>query len=353
MFSLSIAMDGLFSKIFGAARFLLLLIIFSSHAQELTSTDYVQLLKQAQLSVDSNPKKTLGLYHQHRAGIENLNSDLQLYWLLAALKSAKSLSASSEMEKILERASNFSQTIVKNARYGSFYLLAGSWFRRNGYFEQAEQSYQCVLNNSKDRTMQLKAQINLGVLYRNLGDNYQAIHHYHQAQLLTEQLNNERFSAAIANNLSVIYLIENELELAEKYSKQAMFINQKLNNANFESLATLNLLWALVESQQFQRYQNLYPRAVERITHLNNENQQNYLLWIDALYTNRQSDHRHSPEEQAKLIEIHNKTHDIGIRSLISLLAQKMDIKIAPETQQAAANHGYKGQIIKLLDACR
>ena len=87
-----------------------------------------------------------------------------------------------------------------------------------GYWQQAQQSYQCALNFTAKESERVGLLINRAVLARHQGQYPQARAFYKEAERIAKYYDNQQALAAIYNNLGSLQLDLGDLKGAEQFT---------------------------------------------------------------------------------------------------------------------------------------
>ena len=115
----------------------------------------VDALPNAEVSAINNPSMAISAYQQYKETLNTLPHSIQLRWHTVAIRAALNNSQFLFAEEVF-REMNISYDKAGNNQKGYYFNLSGIWFRKNGFFKQAEQAYKCAFKTTKNTSEQFK-----------------------------------------------------------------------------------------------------------------------------------------------------------------------------------------------------
>lgn len=126
-------------------------------------------------------------------------------------------------------------------------------------------------NEVRDREPELfiRAQLNIGRIYGDKGDNVTALQHYQEALQEAESLNDKRLIAPILKNIGVLYISWKKFDKALEYYDKAEAIARALNNQELIADCQNNKGTVYEQLEEYDRAIEVYKIALRVYTEKN------------------------------------------------------------------------------------
>lgn len=133
---------------------------------------------------------------------------------------------------------------------------------------------QLTTNEVRDREPELfiKAQLNIGRIYGDKGDNVTALKHYQLALQQAESLNDKKLIAPILKNIGVLYISWKKFDQALEYYDKAEVIARELNNQELIADCQNNKGTVYEQKEEYDKALELYKNALQVYTEKNIKN---------------------------------------------------------------------------------
>ncbi|MBE0364665.1 hypothetical protein PULV_a2409 [Pseudoalteromonas ulvae UL12] len=238
-------------------------------------------LKRAEILAADKPAEALLLYLQYQPQLQQMPPKIQLLWHTSAVRSALNQSNLRHAHQILQDMLPSYQATGK-PKTDFYYNLAGIWFRKSGYSQQALWAYQCALNVTTNNKDKLKYTSNAAVAARYVGDKKLANQYFAQAKELLKIEPDLMMQASVANNEGMLLLSEKRYEEASSLFTKALFLREGHHRINSQILSTLNLMASLLLNHDLAEFVRLDKSKLSR--YQLSPAQDIYLTWLNSAY---------------------------------------------------------------------
>ena len=156
----------------------------------------------------------------------------------------------------------------------------------------------------------------LGVAYKSAGDYRQASQHLKAGAEIANQLENDEISAIVLNDLGGLYIVYEELALAEKHFRNAYSAAQKTNKLNLIIRSGINLARVSIKRQHKKGLANLLDSILVQINKLPNTDSARLdsYLNIGDLYRSAQIRFALNERWRSQAYEIFNAAHALALK---------------------------------------
>lgn len=282
-------------------------------------------LKRAEILAADKPAEALLLYQQYQPQLQQMPPKIQLLWHTSAARAALNQSNLRHAHQILQEMLPSYQATGK-PKTDFYYNLAGIWFRKSGYSQQALWAYQCALTVSKNNKDKLKYTSNAAVAARYVGDQELAKHYFEQAKALLKVEPNIMMEASVANNEGMLLLSEKRYEEASNLFSKALFLREGHQRINSQILSTLNLMASLLLNHDVAEFARLDKSKLSRYQLSLAQN--TYLSWLNTAYQVLSSS---SPMQgSSHLIDDYMAVENKSIVYLIEQIAELINVPLPP-----------------------
>jgi len=313
-----------------------------------SATVTLNALLKAEENAINNPSIAINSYHQYLNHLGNLPDAIQLRWHTAAIRAALNSSQFLFAEEIF---SNMSPSYDKAGynKKGFYFNLSGIWFRKNGFFEQAEQAYHCAFETTKSNIEQLKYLNNAAIAARYTNNISRSKKHLNQALALLKKTPHRAFEASINNTLGMLALSQEDYLLAKKKFKRSLFLKEGESRGSAQLISALNLLNTLLYLEDDLLSMRVLSTVERLIVRSNNIDQRIYYHWLKfslAKLQNKQIDI--TPQMLIKEFKL------LAGSSYIALIKQRaefLNIQL-PKHSLNIKKMQYSGPILHYLKAC-
>lgn len=130
---------------------------------------------------------------------------------------------------------------------------------------------QLATDEVRDRNPQLfiRAQVNIGRIYGDKGDNVAALQHYQEALQEAENLNDKRLIAPILKNIGVLYISWKKFDKALEYYDKTEVIARELNDQELIADCQNNKGTVYEQTEEYDKAIGVYKSALHVYTEKN------------------------------------------------------------------------------------
>lgn len=331
---------------------LIICILFSSliNIAVITSpTVTFNALVQAEEDAVNNPRIAINSYHKYNSQLNDMPYAIQLRWHTAAIRAALNSSQFVLAEAVFSNMKmSYNQAGFK--KKGFYYNLSGIWFRKNGFFKQAEHAYNCAFSTTKSTTEQVKYLNNASVAARYTNNSARSKKYLNQALTLLKKKPHRAFEASINNSLGMLALSQKEYLVAKKKFTRSLFLKEGKSRDSAQLTSALNLLNTLLYLEDYSLSIRVLSTVERLIQRSNNKDHRVYYLWLQyslAKLHNKQSDITTS-----MLIKEFKQLSGISYKDLIKQRAIHLNIQL-PLPEKNSKKMQYSGPILHYLKSCK
>ena len=312
----------------------LLWIVFLIPAKALTgeTTSMAKLLKEAQDYLIVKPDHSYQLLFQPH-DISALEPSLQLQWHIAKMRAAIATNNNHQGLKLITQLFALREHAVFKQEVREAFRLSGILLRKMGYWQQAQQSYQCALNFTAKESERVGLLINRAVLARHQGQYPQARAYYKEAERIAKYYDNQRALAAIYNNLGSLQLDLGDLKGAEQFYRQALGGFQQTDKRSGNITSGTNLLLIFAINGDLVNFQRLLGPSETYVRHHPDQAKKALMQWLKAVDWHNQGKYI-SSSKRTKLVTAYHQLDSVKLKQLVARhLAPKLNIELQVPTQ--------------------
>lgn len=309
----------------------------------------VDALPNAEVSAINNPSMAISAYQQYKETLNTLPYSIQLRWHTVAIRAALNNSQFSFAEEIF-REMNISYDKAGNNQKGYYFNLSGIWFRKNGFFKQAEQAYKCAFKTTKNTSEQLKYLNNAAIVTRYTNNTEQAEKYIQKALSILEIAPHKAIEASIYNTLGMLALSQKDYLLAKQSFTRSLFLKEGKSRDSAQLISALNLLNTLLYLEDTSLSIRVLPTIERLLKRSNNIDHHTYYHWLQfslAKLQNKQSD-----ITSEILVKEFKLLSGSSYKALIKQRAIHLNIQL-PLAKKNTKKMQYSGPILHYLKACK
>lgn len=305
-------------------------------------------LKRAEILAADKPAEALLLYQQYQPQLQQMPPKIQLLWHTSAARAALNQSNLRHAHQILQEMLPSYQSTGK-PKTDFYYNLAGIWFRKSGYSQQALWAYQCALKVTTNQKDQLKYISNAAVAARYVGDKELAREYFKQAKDLLKIAPDIMMQASVANNEGMLLLSEKRYEEASTMFTKALFLREGHHRINSQILSTLNLMASLLLNHDVAEFARLDKSKLTR--YQLSSAQDIYLAWLNTAYQVLSSP---SPMQvNTRLIDDYMAVENESIVYLIEQIAELINVPLPPHPVNQQDTQLLEHQLSGYFNECQ
>jgi len=311
--------------------------------------DVTAKLNEAKSYIRVKPSKSLALLQEHHSQLPSLTPEQQVLWQLLIVGASQQLHRLQQAEPALEYLLTLKQTPAFRHKMTAITSAFGSWFIRSGFAEAAKLCFLCALQHSKVRRQQLGILSNLAAVYRELGQQEQAIEMIQMALRISSQTQDQLYAAIIQNNLGLLYLDGNQYELAAKHFLAALNQNQKIMRHSGQIRSGSNLLLTYLYARQQQNYLRLLPRVQRLFKQETHISKKAYLTLLTSTYAQQQGK-VFSAKQKQNLQQTYLALDDLALQKTLIPLAKELQLVLTSIEQKSLKQ--YAGNWLTQIPGC-
>ena len=126
--------------------------------------------------------------------------------------------------------------------------------------------------SENEPALYIRAQLNIGRIYGDKGDNVVALQHYHEALQKAESLNDKKLVAPILKNIGVLYISWKKFDKALEYYDKAENMAKEINNEELMADCQNNKGTVYEQREQYDQALKAYKNALDVYTRKNLKN---------------------------------------------------------------------------------
>jgi hypothetical protein len=313
-----------------------------------SSTVIHNALLKAEENAVNNPSLAINRYHQYLSHLNNLPNSIQLRWHTAAIRAALN-SAQFEFAEAVFKDMKLSYDKAGFNKQGFYFNLAGIWFRRKGFFVQAEQAYDCAFKTEDSISEQIKYLNNAAIAARYTNNSARSNKYLNQALTLLKKTPHQVLEASINNTLGMLALSQKDYLLAKKKFTRSLFLKEGKSRDSAQLISALNLLNTLLYLEDESLSIRVLITIERLIARSNNIDHRVYYHWLQfslAKLQNKQID-----ITQQMLVKEFKLLAGSSYIALIKQRAEFLNITL-PKHNLDIKKMQYSGPILHYLKSC-
>lgn len=299
--------------------FTLLLFHPSARAETSSNSKLLSILDEAEDYILVKPSRTIELLTNF-SDISSLSNKNIIKWHITVIRASVSTNNLNKLKDAINKVIKFSEDPYFQERLNTILSGIGIWFRKSGDFEAAKQCFKCALAQTIEDKIRVKLLINLGLVYRHVGDKSQAHYIYTEAQTLAKKLKYKTMLATTENNLGVIALEQNNLSLAERHFRKALSTYQALSKRSGIIISSINLLTTFYLQNEEINYHRLFSSVSRQTNTFPDKTKKAYLYVVNTAF-NAKFVNKEAPINSKKL---HKAFVNLQSRKLQAFLKSKL-----------------------------
>jgi len=313
-----------------------------------SSTVIHNALLKAEENAVNNPSIAINSYHQYLTHLDDLPNSIQLRWHTAAIRAALNSSQFIFSEEIFSNM-KMSYNQAGYNKKGFYFNLSGIWFRKNGFFKQAEQAYNCAFKTTKSTIEQIKYLNNAAVAARYTNNITSSKKYLNQALALLKKTPHQVFEASINNTLGMLALSQKDYLLAKKKFTRSLFLKEGKSRDSAQLISALNLLNTLIYLEDPLLSTRVLSTVERLIVRSNNIDHRIYYHWLQFSLAKLQNEQSDITEQM--LVKEFKLLAGSSYIALIKQRAEVLNITL-PTHNLDIKKMQYSGPILHYLKSC-